>query len=265
MVLGTICILTFTSVLSAFADKFSDAKDAYERFISGYERIRSIDRQEMKDLVSAMCDANDEDRISVGRRAAERVESDVNSNYNELRRARENAQNLINAVKSDEQYKDKWDYVRDYENRMNEIWSRMERIREKASAGNNPVFAAMSKFGMHAHTEYQNIHSSEGIKDFEVPSGKIDFINWNTCTCIEVKANNSNSISRGRDQLNRYVSDLNKPEYFNRLLDYSSDAREKFPKCKGNFKKKVVCYIYCPEIDDNGEMRSTSLGWGDCD
>jgi hypothetical protein len=265
LLLCVMIMVTFTFSLSALADKYSDAKDAYDKFISGYEQIRSINKQEMKDLVNAMCSADDQQRTSVGKSAAERLENDTRSKYDELKQAKERAEALINEIKSDEQYKDKWDYLKDFQNRINEVWPRIERIVEKCRAGNNPVFAAMSRFGMQAHLEYQSLHSSEGIKEFEVSSGKIDFLNWNTCTCVEIKANNSSSISKGRQQLERYISDLKKPEYFNKLLEYNSEAKEKFAKCKGEFNKKIACYIYCPEIDDNGDMLSASLGWGDCD
>ena len=49
--------------------------------------------------------------------------------------------------------------------------------------------------------------------------------------------------------------------------DYSA-LISKYPKltqCSGKFRARVDCYIYCPEIGDDGQIRSASMGWGTCE
>jgi hypothetical protein len=260
-----VMFMCFVSILMnqqiAKADKYSDAKYACEKFINAYEYIRTLTKSEQKNLVNAMCEAEDDARADIGRSVANRVESQVMSNLDQLKRDKESAERMVNDVLNDESYKDKWDELKGLRSRMSEVLDRMERITNGVKGGNNPAFAFMSKMGMEAHKDYASIHSSDGVSEFEVDGFKVDMITYK-CECVEVKANNSSSISKGRGQARKYRDILNtNDDAFKKLVNKDS----RFEKCKGQFRAVVACYIYCPEVTDDGQIRSSSIGWTECD
>lgn len=261
LILRTTLLLMLLFIPNAKADKYTDAKGACEKFINAYETIRTLTRDEQKSLVRAMCEAEDDARNEIGRSAANRVESMVLSNLDQLKRNKESADRMVDDVLRDETFKDKWDELKSLKNRMNEVLQRMERITGGVKGGNNPAFAFMSKMGMEAHKAYFNINSSNGVSEFEAGGKRIDFITYN-CECIEVKADNSSAASKGRDQAKSYRDIMNtNADAFNSLV--SKDSR--FAACKGKFKWALACYRYCPSVNDDGEVQSASLGWVTCD
>jgi hypothetical protein len=253
--MGLMFIVTSTFI-SAQCSNYDKAKDNYDHFIGGYEQIRQLQANEQKKLAKAMCEASDDDRRSVGRSVADRVQTEVWNNFDELNRQKEEAEKNIEAVLQDQQCQEKWNEMKKDQERIKEIWPRIEKIKEKVSAGNNPVFAAMTELGKEAHTAYQNAHASEGIKEFPVAHGDIDFVTYN-CEVIELKSNNSSSLYKGRKEAEDYTSDLNNDQStFKKLVDRDS----KFATCK-KFKAVVMAYESCPEITDDGEMHLRSIEW----
>jgi hypothetical protein len=56
-----------------------------------------------------------------------------------------------------------------------------------------------------------------------------------------------------------YVQAINKPDELERIKKENS----RFAECK-EFVPKMKCYTLCPEINDDGEFRLTSVDWRDC-
>ncbi len=258
----TLGILLLMAVnLQAFADKYTDAREACNKVINSYETIRSLTRTEQRGLVSAMCEADDDARLEIGRSVANRVESMVMGAVDGMRRDQGNADKLVTEVLRDETFKDKWDDLKSLSSRMKEVMERTERMTNGVKGGNNPAFAFMSKMGMEAHKDYFNANSSYGISEFEAGGKKIDFITYD-CKCVEVKADNSSAASKGRDQAKSYRDILNtSDDAFSKLVNKDS----RFSACKGKFKWVLACYRYCPSVNENGEIQSSSIGWVVCD
>ena len=260
-IVGLATVLFFAG--SASADLYDDADRAAGEFLDRYEKLRSLNASENKRLVAAICDAEEADRKSVSRDAAERVERAVGKAYDSMRDLRSRAIDLLKAVQNEQKFKDKHGNVRDKEARINEVWDRVERMRSNGViGGNNPVAAMMVKMGQEAHSAYQKNSSNCSVSEWRVGSGSADCIKRSTCEVIELKPNNSRSISLGRSQARAYTEVLNKsPDEYNKLVEKDKG----FAECKGKFNARVACYQFCPEINDDGSMRSASVGWNFCD
>jgi hypothetical protein len=133
---------------------------------------------------------------------------------------------------------------------------------EKLMGSNNPVVSFMLEAGQEAHHAYQHNSSNCTVYEWPVAGGKADCIKASSCEVIELKPNNSRSIYKGREQAERYTTALNSGgKEFEELVSKDS----KFKGCKGKFRRRVACYKFCPEIDDEGQVRSTSVGWDFCE
>ena len=74
---------------------------------------------------------------------------------------------------------------------------------------------------------------------------------------IELKPDNRAAIRKGQIQARSYAADLNKlKDDFKRLVSKDAD----FKDCK-EFEEQVDCYTLCPDIDSDGQFKSTSVSW----
>lgn len=121
----------------------------------------------------------------------------------------------------------------------------------------------MMNKGNEAHRSRQSSSSYCDVAEFTVSSGRIDCLkaHGKTCTVIELKPKNRNAIKKGRKQAERYAEDLNgMGADFEKLKKKDSH----FEDCE-RFKPQVDCYTLCPDIDRDGNFRSTSVSWStDC-
>jgi hypothetical protein len=143
-----------------------------------------------------------------------------------------------------------------------EVSERIEKMVESVRGANNPAVAKLAELGRMAHQDYQN-HSGEcAAWEVTVGGNRADCIveHGGECQVIELKPDSSNAMSKAREQA-RKVRDI-----LNQGGQELTDAVAKWPKLAactaGKFRARVDCYVYCPEIGDDGEMKSASIGWG---
>ncbi|MBI3707131.1 MAG: hypothetical protein HY246_05570 [Proteobacteria bacterium] len=249
---------------NAFADLCQEALDQAQKYIDGYENIRRLTVDEQRGLVKAICTADDDDRASVARDAGERVQSDVRSNMDALDRSLSDARDKLKAAASAEQCRDKQGDLNDKERRMQEVASRIDRMAGAVRGGNNPVISKLREIGQLAHSEYQSAKGNCALWEYSVGSRRADCIRAESDVCwvVEVKPNSSAAVAKGREQARDVRDILNNPDEFKKRA--SDDSR--LAQCAGKkFRARVDCYVYCPEIDDEGQMRSASMGWSTCD
>ncbi|SRR6266540_1956771 len=245
-----------------YADAFDDAERASSVFISKYDSIRKIKSEEQKALVKAVCEAEEDSRRSVLTDVGNRVRRELKDAVESFSVLRDNALTKIAVALSDQQFKDKFEKLNEYKNRIDVLWSRANAETASVRGSDNPVLASLSRIGQEAHAAYQANSSNCTVSEWTLPGGKrVDCLKASTCEAIEVKPNNSTSVDRGISQANNYVRLLSRQEEMNRLIgQYPA-----FKECKDKgFTARVACYYYCPDIDDNGEMRSASVGWTMC-
>ena len=86
------------------ADSFDDAENLANKFLDRSAELRKLDVDELRALVTALCDAEDGDRKSVAQDASERVRSHVNGKYGELKDLKDQALSSLDKVIADENF-----------------------------------------------------------------------------------------------------------------------------------------------------------------
>ena len=256
----------------ARADSCDDAKDAAQKYIDSYEEIRTIDTDALKRLIKAVCGSDevdwnsDEERKQVFRDEAQRVESTVLGEKSKLDDLKADADSKLTAAISDDQCQEKKDDLSDLQKRVAEVSERIEKISSTGvKLGSNPAFDKLRELGQEAHNDYYS-HNSKcaPYRDIKVGDRKPDCLDPDLCMVIELKPDNSRAAGNGWDAAKESRDLLNQDEGFDTVAEEDSNFKENFSKCKGKFKARVDCYHYCPEVDDDGNLRSTSLDWVTC-
>jgi hypothetical protein len=242
---------------------WSSAQSAVEDLKKKQIELRKLTPEETSQIVSAICDADEDQRASAGRSAAERVASDVNSKLGDLRNARDYAYRLLDDVIADDNLKDKRDEAKQLREDVSKRWDSITNMAERAMRGaNHPLVAFLIKEGSDAHKDQQR---SCDASEFTLGSGKRPdciMASGDTCTIVEFKPDNSRAVSAGRSQVSDYARELN-----DELKKTDSDTIKKllsiksgFGQCK-QFVSRVDCYKLCPTIDENGEFREAHPDW----
>ncbi|MGZ4874664.1 MAG: hypothetical protein ACXV5R_05780 [Candidatus Angelobacter sp.] len=260
--LVAVLLITLGCCSSLWANDYDDAKKSAEDFIYQYEQLRSLKPKEVKLLVSTICDADFDDIDSVSRDISSRVKDEVNDKYDKLKSLHDETIKALEKVLKNDDLKDKQSDARDYEKRVDELWDRIERMySDGIRGGNHPVVAFMRKMGQDSHPEYQSHSEYCTEHEVETSDGKADCVYAEKCWVVELKPNNNRAVDVGRRRAQTYAEDLNKDKdgKFSDLVK----KNQAFSKCQGQFVPKVATYVACPEVDDEGNYKSTSYGWSD--
>jgi hypothetical protein len=256
--------LLITYPFDARADSCSDAESAAQKYIDSYETIRTVDVDQLKRLVKAVCDADEDERANIADQEKSRVESMVASQKSDLGAQKADATSKLSTAIADDQCQSEKDKLESLQSDVDKYADRIQRIIDNgAQAGNSPVFDKLRQMGQMAHDDYYDHHSEcAPYRDIQVGGLKPDCILPDECVVIELKPDNSQAASNGYSNAKDARDRLNTEDGFNALDQKYQDA---FASCKEKkFKARVDCYHYCPEVNDDGEFTSTSLGWTTC-
>jgi len=257
-----LCAVIATGVGVAWAaGDWSSARSQAEDFKNRQHELKRMTPDETKRIVTAICAADEEGRRDAGLDIADRVSRTVREKHSSLERARDDALRAIDNVLSDENLKDNHSDARSLKEDVKTRWESIEKMTLRLRGANHPVVSWMLDQGNRAHVDRQY---SCDAKEISLNSGRLDcaMATGETCTVVELKPDNSNAISKGRDQARRYREDLNeelkKPDssYIGKLIAADRD----FANCK-RFESRVDCYTLCPAVDENGDHREVSASW----
>jgi hypothetical protein len=257
--IGGFMILVFGLVAVAWAaGDWSRAKEKAEKFKTEYEDLRKLTPVETREIVTAICDADEEDRKDAGSRAHDRAAGNVASKFNSLESLKNETLRELDGVLGDDNLKDKHSDAKSYKDDTLKRWETMERMSRSLRGKNHPVVRYMIDQGNAAHVDRQGSSSYCTVSEFTMDSGRADCIYASGCTVIELKPDNSRAISKGRDQARRYADELNNKQATRKKLAEKSSS---FEKCE-KYDYRVDCYKLCPEIDnETDEMKSVYASW----
>ncbi len=256
---GVIVLTVCGAAAIAFAAAdWSAAERKFEEFRREHEQLRRLTPDETRKIVAAVCEAEEEDRQSVGKDASQRVRDKIEDEHEDLEEIKGDAIELLDAVLADSSQKDRHSKAKEHRGKVTEWWTSIERMTRSLRGANHPVVSFMLKEGQAAHESRQSSSSYCDVSAFRLGSaGEADCLKVSGCKVIELKPDNSKAIIKGTSQAQRYVDELNrKGEAFNALIKKDSD----FAKCT-KFDRQVDCYKLCPDIDAEGEFRAASPRW----
>lgn len=259
-----ITVLSFFYMLPniSFATKYDDLKATASQFNEKYENIRKLTVEEQKQLVAVGKGFDEDGERDLLKTAGERVWTDVNDQFYKFNELKETFSKQLQLVLADETLKDQHDAAKNDQKRIDELWARIVKMMDDVKLGNNPIFKYFTQLGNEAHAFYQGKSGECHVKEFPLANGKADCVKRTppSCEVIEVKAQNSKSISRGRTEAKEYAAELNKMgKDFDKLVSTDSG----FKDCK-EFKPRVACYAADLVVED-GSVKIGSLAWTFCD
>ena len=256
-----LAVIVFTP-LGAFCrpDNFDDAVTLAGRVSDAYVNIKKLDKEELRQLVEAICQADEEDRKEVSKNASDRVKEHVNNELSKIERLKDEANAALDKVLADPSLKDKYDKARELKEKVKNTWESIQKMTTSLRGSNHPVVSYMLETGQKAHQDYQTNSSNCQAYEWTTSAGRADCLyapSGEVCLVIELKPDNSRALSMGRGQARGYADALNNnPQELEKL----KNDKSAFKNCK-SFVPKVRLYKLCPEIDDNGEFRSVSVSW----
>ena len=258
LVILAVCIL-LAPLHAARADgDWSAARDRTDRFKGDYDTLRRLTPEETRRVVSAICEADEDERASVASDVHDRVAGLIARKFDDLERLKDETFRRLDEVISDDKLKDRRDEARRLRGEVQSRWETIDRMTRSIRGKNHPVVRFTIEEGRRAHRDRQTSSSYCDVYEYSLSSGRADCIQASTCKVKEFKPDNEKSIKQGGRQAERYVDELNtNPEARKKLIERNSN----FARCT-RFERAVDCYRLCPEIDpDTNEMRSTYASW----
>lgn len=261
LVLGMLVTSIMLAQVSV-ADTFSDAERLVNDTMNDCRDIKRLNSEEVERLVKAICDADEDERQAVGRDASGRVKDTVKREYDKLERQKNDAIALLDKVLADSQYKDKHSKAKDYKDKLLDTWKSTEKLTQAVRAANHPVVNYMLEAGNRAHKEYQSSSSNCTVSEWELPGSlRVDCLKATSCEIIEIKPNNSRAENKGWRQVKEYAKIIDgTPKEQEKLAGKSAAFKDCFEGGK-KLKTHLALYTFCPDIDDEGNYRSTSYRW----
>jgi len=270
--LGAFVVLAAAFGIAWAKGDWSAAQSKAEEMKRKQMDLRKLTPEELRRVVKAACDADEDERKDVGKDAADRVADKVKSELSSVERMRDDAYRAIDDVLADPDLKSNYDNAKRLRDDIADRWKSIENMAKNAMrGGNHPLVSYMAIRGIEEHQNYQRNSSNCHAYEVETGSRRADCLraDGDTCYVIELKPNNSRAISKGNQQARDSVTDLNK-EVTKMLKGEGSKVmqdliskRSDFAKCK-EWRAKVRCYTLCPEVNDEGEYRENSARWDDC-
>lgn len=251
---------------------WSSAQSKAEDMKRKQMELRKLAPEEIRRLVTAVCEVDEDARKDVGKEAAERVADKVKGELGNLERARDDAYRAIDEVLADEDLKSNHDSAKRLREDLAERWKSIENMARNAMrGGNHPIVSYMSLKGIEEHQRYQRDSSNCHAYEVETGHRRADCLraDGETCRVIELKPNNTRARDKGTQQARDSANDLNDElakmarGEGSRVMQELINKRSDFGKCK-RFEPRLRCYTLCPEINEEGEFREVSARWDDC-
>jgi hypothetical protein len=236
---------------------WSGAKSKSDEYGRKRDELHKTAVQETKKLVAAACIAEHDERGHADD-AASSARSHVNDKFNEADHAQHDAIDMLERVINDDSLKSNRDEARRMQSDIKSTWDKIkDQTREVRERGRDIVdgFVRDSDSAKRDHQgrcDAKDISLNAGHATCLMASGS------DTCKIVEFAADDSSSISRARDRGSRFRSQLESfdGDTVKRLIDKKSD----FAKCK-HYEVRVDCYRACPDVSDDGQIRSHSTSW----
>ena len=249
----TVCVLGAASQSPLWANAYDDAERSAKDSIYYYEEFTRLNKSEIRNLVRAIAEADEDERRDIAERAGREARDKVMNEYSKAENRKNEALRLLDAVLRDPAFKDKHHDAEDLKAKVNEKWASIRRMSETVRGANHPVIAYMLQTGRDLHKSRQQGCS---VSEFETGNGPADCIRT-SCDIIEFKPDNSRSRSKGEDQLKRYRKGL--LENADKRKELNSKNSD-FAKCDV-FRMTIEAYTLLPEINDDGSFREVSASW----
>jgi hypothetical protein len=127
------------AALAFAAPDWSGAERAFDEFRSEHEQLRRLTPAETGKIVDAVCEAEEDERQSVARDAAQRVRGKIEDEYEALQKLEEKARVQLDAVLADAAHKDRHGKAKEYRAKVTEWWASIEKMTRSLRGANHAL------------------------------------------------------------------------------------------------------------------------------
>jgi hypothetical protein len=253
-----------------YTQDFEKANNAVNDFRKEYFNIKFVDAEEARKIVSAIAEADEDERKEAGQQAGARAKATVDSNRTQLNQLKATAvqaiktarQSLENLKGNEQEYKAKASELDKLETDLDAKASSLDKILQGGARGtNHPVIGWMVEAGNAAHADRQR---SLPVREFSVGSaGRIDglTVDGSVLVVVELKPCNSKAINQGQRQLDKYIRELKS--------NWKSNYRDELTKQNNAFgsaseiEGRIDCYGLNPIINETGDYEKAYVRWSE--
>jgi len=240
----------------AWATDWSGAKSKADQFKTKSEELKREAPVETRKIVTAACNATDDQRKSAAERAASDARSHISDRFRDLENLERDALRELDwVVDKDATHKDE---AKKYQDEIKSKFDKVKETTRQLRDNNHPVVQYMSRG---AETAKRDREGRCDAHDISLDAGHASCLmsRGDTCYVVELAPDNYSAISHARDMAGRYKSQLE-----NELKKSGSSVMQRlgsrFSSCK-RFDVRVDCFKQCPEIDEELKFREVSPYW----
>lgn len=261
---------------SDYNSDFTNAEKLYKDFRSEFLDIKMVNKQEAESIVTAICEADEDDRLTESKNASNRAKSDVASRYATFKTLKDNTEKAIDAAltsvkaakANSAEYKKNSSKINGYLDKLDDYkadlvikWGSVDKMTKGIRGGNHPVVAWMMEAGQAAHEDRQERSEFVASEVVVGSAGRIDCISisGHELIVVELKPCNDKAKAKARTQLNGYIRELmnNWTSKYKKAL-IAKDA--KFAAVT-TISGRCDCYTLCPIITDEGDFEKSYIKW----
>ena len=237
-------------------EEYYKAERAAKDLLYSYEDFKKLEKSEIEGLVTAICDADEDERRNVSSDISSRVKDKVRTEYDKTERRKNEAIDMLKTVIADQRFESKKSEAESLKSDVEDKWKAIDRMWDVIRGSNHPVVSFMLDKGKE-EDEYRKGRCT--AYQVDTGNGFADCVGYdgNMCLIVEFKPNNSRAISKGLSQLRDYKDGLQNNASKRQDLNNKNSA---FATCQ-TFDTRVDCYRLCPEIESDGNFKSTSTEW----
>ena len=259
-----------------YEDDFKNVETYNNQFRSGFLDIKMVNKEEAQKIVTAICEADEDERADASRDASSRAQAAVLAQYNNLKKLKDDTEKAINTASSSlkaakangAEYKKNGDKIDKYLSKLNDLseklqtnWLSVDKMTIAIRANNHPVVSWMKEAGQAAHDDRQKSQRFLAKEVSVGSAGRIDClaVNGNELVVVELKPCNDRAKSKARKKLGDYINELmnNWTRKYKAELVKKNAAFNNVTKISG----RCDCYTLCPIITDEGEYEKAYLKW----
>jgi hypothetical protein len=260
--LATAVLLVLGAGVAWASADWNTTKNKADEFKRKADELARKAPEETRKIVNAICSATDDQRKEAGSSAASNASSAISDKFRETERAEREAIEALDQVDRDDKLKDKSYEARSLRSDITSRWDKLQQLTRGLRDRNNPVVDYMLRAGESARHDRMG-HCD--ARDISVGSDRASCLmaRGETCYVVEVTADNSSAISRGRDRgrnIQSRLQDELKKGFESEVMKRLIDNRRDFARCK-RFEVRVDCYKQCPEVSDDNHYRESSPNW----
>jgi Domain of unknown function DUF83 len=260
----------------SYETDFTKAENLYKKFRVDFFEIKMVNQAEAQKIVTAICEAKEDERKNASAGASARAKSAVNPLCSNIGTLKDNTEDAINTAlasvtkakanaseynKNKDKIDDYLEKLKEYSHDLTKKGISITKMTAAIRGNNHPVIGWMLETGQAAHEDRQENREFLASEVVVGGAGRIDCmaVSGTELIVVELKPCNESAINEGKEQLIRYVTEL-KSKWISKYKAILMKKNAAFSTVT-TISSRIDCYRLCPIITDEDEFEKAYLRW----